>query len=50
MIVIEIMSTVIIVRRHTDQHADGNDCSDGVDHDATIGMSHGGRETSEADG
>ena len=50
MIVIVIMSTVVIVRRHTDQHADGNDCSDGVDYDATIGMWHGDRESSEADG
>ena len=50
MIVIAIMSTVIIVSRHTDQHGDGNDCSDGVDHDATIVVWHGDREISEADG
>ena len=49
-IVIEIISIVIIACRPTDQHGDGNDCSGGVDHDATTQMWHGDCEISEADG
>ena len=49
-IVIDIMSTFIIGCRYTDEHGDGNECSDDVNHEATMVMWHGVREISEADG